>query len=205
MTGFLDPVTLQGRYVRLEPLTAAHVEPLCRAAGDGELWKLWYTSVPAQLGMASYVQAALAMHEEERGLPFAVRLLATDEIVGSTRFCNADTRNRRLEIGYTWYAARVQRTAVNSECKWLLLHHAFETLGCIAVEFRTHWFNQSSRAAITRLGAKQDGVLRNHQRLADGSYRDTVVYSIIESEWPAVKRHLSFRLEQGAKSGQGAP
>ena len=140
--------------------------------------------------------AALDMRERLGAMPFVVRDHATGDIVGSTRYFNVDADNRRLEIGHTWYAKRVQRTGVNTECKLLLLAHAFEMLRCIAVEFRTHWFNQASRAAIARLGAKQDGVLRNHQLLADGSYRDTVVFSIIESEWPAVKRHLRFQLER---------
>jgi RimJ/RimL family protein N-acetyltransferase len=129
-------------------------------------------------------------------MPFAVRDNATGDIVGSTRYFNVDAANRRLEIGHTWYAKRAQRTAINTECKLLLLTHAFEKLKCIAVEFRTHWFNHASREAIARLGAKQDGVLRNHQILPDGSYRDTVVFSIIESEWPAVKRQLTFLLER---------
>ena len=129
-------------------------------------------------------------------MPFVVRANETGEIVGCTRYFHVDAPNRRLEIGYTWYAKRAQRTAINTECKILLLAHAFETLECVAVEFRTHWFNHASREAIARLGAKQDGVLRNHQISPDGSYRDTVVFSIIESEWPAVKRHLAFRLDR---------
>ena len=197
MADFLQPVSLQGRHVRLEPLARDHVEALADAAADGELWKLWYTSVPTPAATIDYVEAALAQMADGSALPFAVRSIESGEVVGTTRLCNPDPVNRRLEIGYTWYAARVQRTAVNSECKRLLLAHAFETLDCIAVELRTHWHNQRSRAAIARLGAKQDGVLRNHQRLADGSFRDTVVFSIIQSEWPAVKRHLDFRLEQG--------
>jgi N-acetyltransferase len=130
------------------------------------------------------------------GMPFVVRDNATGDIVGSTRYFNVDAPNRRLEIGNTWYAKRVQRTAINTDCKLLLLTHAFETLGCIAVEFRTHWFNHASRTAIARLGAKQDGVLRNHQILPDGTRRDTVVFSIIDAEWPVVKRHLAYLLER---------
>jgi RimJ/RimL family protein N-acetyltransferase len=193
---FIEPVTLKGRHVALEPLTREHEEALARAAGDGELWRLWYTSVASADKMSGYITAALDMRERLGAMPFVVRDLATDDIVGSTRYFNVDATNRRLEIGHTWYARRVQRTGVNTECKLLLLGHAFEVLRCIAVEFRTHWFNQASRAAIARLGAKQDGVLRNHQLLADGSYRDTVVFSIIESEWPAAKRHLTFQLER---------
>ena len=135
------------------------------------------------------------MRDNLGAMPFVVRD-ATGAIVGSTRYFNVDAANRRLEIGHTWYAQRAQRTAINTECKLLLLTHAFETLGCIAVEFRTHWFNHASRAAIARLGAKQDGVLRNHQLMPDGSRRDTVVFSILDSEWPAVKRHLGFLLER---------
>ena len=128
-------------------------------------------------------------------MAFAIRETATGDIVGSTRYFNVDAKNRRLEIGHTWYAKRVQRTAVNTECKLLLLTHAFEALGCIAVEFRTHFFNFASREAIARIGAKQDGILRNHQVMPDGTLRDTVVFSIIAPEWPTVKRHLAFRLE----------
>lgn len=197
MGAFLVPTILQGRHVRLEPLSMDHVTALQAAAVDGELWKLWYTSVPSPADTAGYVDSALADQAHGVALPFTVRRRADGAIVGSTRYCHVDERNRRVEIGYTWYAASAQRSAVNTECKFLLLRHAFETLGCIAVEFRTHWMNQRSRAAIARLGAKQDGVLRNHQRLADGSLRDTVVFSIIESEWPAVRRHLASRLEQG--------
>ena len=181
----------------MEPLRRDHVDALRTAAADGELWRLWYTSVPTPVAMHDYAEAALAQQAEGCALPFAVRLISSGEVVGSTRLCDFDPINQRVEIGYTWYSARVQRSAVNSECKRLLLTHAFETLGCIAVELRTHWHNQRSRAAIAGLGAKQDGVLRNHQRHADGSFRDTVVFSIIQSEWPAVRQHLDFRLEQG--------
>ncbi len=197
---FLAPVTLEGRHVRLEPLTREHVPALQHAAADGALWNLWFTGVPAPDDAEAYVDSALAMQAQDMALPFAVRSLASGEIVGSTRFCNVAAADRRVEIGYTWYAAGVQRTGVNTESKSLLLRHAFESLRCIAVELRTHWLNHRSRAAIERLGAKQDGVLRNHRLLPDGSYRDTVVFSIIESEWPAVKRHLAFRLEQGNKA-----
>jgi RimJ/RimL family protein N-acetyltransferase len=190
MTGrFVEPVTLTGRYATLEPLAREHEADLRHAAADGELWRLWYTSVPAP-------DAALTMRQDLGAMPFAVRDNAAGEIVGCTRYFNVDARNRRLEIGHTWYATRAQRTAINTECKILLLTHAFEKLNCIAVEFRTHWFNHASREAIARLGAKQDGVLRNHQISPDGSYRDTVVFSVIESEWPAVKRHLGFLLER---------
>ena len=193
---FIEPVTLEGRHATLEPLARKHEADLKRAAADGELWRLWYTSVPAPDKTRSYIDAALSMREDLGAMPFGVRDNASGEIVGCTRYFNVDAGNRRLEIGHTWYARRAQRTAINTECKLLLLTHAFEKLACIAVEFRTHWFNHASREAIARLGAKQDGVLRNHQILPDGSYRDTVAFSIIESEWPAVKRHLMFLLER---------
>jgi N-acetyltransferase len=193
---FIEPVTLKGVHATLEPLAREHEASLKRAAGDGELWRLWYTSVAAPEKMGEYIATALDMRERLGAMPFVVRENASGEIIGCTRYFNVDAPNRRLEIGHTWYAARVQRTAFNTECKLLLLTHAFEKLRCIAVEFRTHWFNHASRAAIARLGARQDAVLRNHQISADGSYRDTVVFSIIESEWPAVKQHLLFQLER---------
>ena len=193
---FIEPVTLEGRHATLEPLARKHEADLKRAAADGELWQLWYTSVPAPEKTRSYIDAALSMREDLGAMPFAVRDNASGEIVGCTRYFNVDAANRRLEIGHTWYAKRAQRTAINTECKLLLLTHAFEMLACIAVEFRTHRFNHASREAIARLGAKQDGVLRNHQILPDGSYRDTVVFSIIESEWQAVKRNLVFLLDR---------
>lgn len=196
MNTWTIPPTLHGAHVRIDPMQPRDAEALRAAASDGELWNLWYTSVPALEGVHAYLDEAFARRDAGRDHPLVVRD-RDDTIVGSTRLCNLDPVNQRLEIGYTWYAARVQRTAVNTETKRLLLGHAFETLGCIAVEFRTHWFNHRSRAAIARLGAKQDGVLRNHQRLPDGSYRDTVVFSIIESEWPAVRRHLDARLAAG--------
>ena len=193
---FVEPVTLKGKHATLEPLAREHEADLRRAAADGELWRLWYTSVPAPDQTAAYIDAALEIRNKLGGMPFIVRANASGEIIGCTRYFHVDAPNRRLEIGYTWYAKRAQRSAINTECKILLLAHAFETLKCIAVEFRTHWFNHASREAIARLGAKQDGVLRNHQISPDGSYRDTVVFSIIESEWPAVKRHLQFLLER---------
>ena len=192
---WLRPVELQGAHVRLEPLQREHAAGLRDAAGDGELWKLWYTSVPAPDGVEAYVANALAERDAGVSLPFVVRD-ASGAIVGSTRYCHVDAVNHRVEIGYTWYAQRVQRSGLNTEAKLLLLRHAFESLGCIAVEFRTNWFNQRSRAAIARLGAKQDGVLRNHIVMPDGSFRDTVVFSIIAQEWPAVRRNLQFLLDR---------
>jgi N-acetyltransferase len=193
---FIDPVTFRGAHATLEPLAGEHEAGLRAAAADGELWRLWYTSVPSPDAVRSYIDAALAHRERDHAMPFAVRDNASGEIVGSTRYFNVVPEHRRLEIGHTWYAKRAQRTPINTECKRMLLAHAFERLQCIAVEFRTSWFNHASRRAIERLGAKQDGVLRNHQRHADGSFRDTVVFSILASEWPAVRRNLDFQLDR---------
>jgi len=193
---FIEPVTLKGEHATLEPLEAKHEAALRGAAADGELWRLWYTSVAPPDRIGEYIARALDMRERLGAMPFAVRQNATGDIVGCTRYFNVDAANRRLEIGHTWYSKRAQRTAINTECKLLLLTHAFDVLRCIAVEFRTHWFNHASRVAIERLGAKQDGVLRNHQLLADGSKRDTVVFSIIDGEWPAVRQHLKFQLDR---------
>lgn len=190
----LDTVILQSDSVRLEPLTLAHRDALIDAARDGELWKLWYTSVPDEASIEQYLEQALLQQDQGISLPFVVVDKRQSKVVGSTRFCHIDAKNRRLEIGYTWYAKSVQRSGVNTQTKYLLLEYAFERLNSIAVEFRTHWFNHASRNAIQRLGAKQDGVLRNHMVMPDGSYRDTMVYSIVESEWAAVKQHLSFKL-----------
>jgi len=193
---FVEPVALEGRHVRIEPLAHEHAEGVRAAAADGELWRLWYTSVPAPDKTTEWIDIALDVRQRLGAMPFVVREKPGGDIVGATRYFNVDAPNRRLEIGHTWYAKRAQRTAVNTECKLLLLTHAFEALGCIAVEFRTSSFNFQSREAIARLGAKQDGILRSHQILPDGTLRDTVVFSIIAPEWPAVKRHLVFRLEK---------
>ena len=195
-------MTLAGRHATLLPMAAEHASALARAAEDGALWRLWYTSVAAPDRMGGYVAAALDMGERLGALPFVVRDNASGDIVGSTRFFNVDAANRRLEIGHTWYARRAQRTAINTECKRLLLAHAFEALGS-SPWFRTDWFNQASRAAIARLGAKQDGVLRQHQLGADGARRDTVVFSILDGEWPAVKRHLDILLERRSEPQRG--
>ncbi|WP_153102217.1 GNAT family N-acetyltransferase [Paraburkholderia hayleyella] len=197
MNHWTQPVTLEGRYVSLEPLAPGHAPALAAAAADGELWKLWYTAaIPAPGSESAYIDTALKLRDAGSAQPFAVRERASGEIVGSTRYMNIDNANRRLEIGTTWYARRVQRTALNTEAKLLLLGHAFEQLGAIAVEFRTHFMNHPSRAAIARLGAKQDGILRNHQCDQDGALRDTVVFSIIASEWPAVRAHLQHALRR---------
>ena len=193
---FVEPVTLRGAHATLEPLAPSHLDAVRAAAADGALWRLWYTSVPSPEGTVDWLERALDMRERSGAMPFVVRGVATGDVVGSTRYFTVDAANRRLEIGHTWYARRAQRTPINTECKLLLLTHAFETLACIAVEFRTNWFNLASRRAIERLGAKQDGVLRNHQLMPDGSRRDTVVFSILDSEWPAVKAHLRFLLER---------
>lgn len=193
------PVTLTGKHVRLEPLRAEHADGLRAALADGELWRLWFTSVPNSEQVEEYISTALAGQAAGTDLPFVVRD-AAGVIVGSTRYCHVESGNQRLEIGYTWYATRVQRTALNTEAKLLLLGHAFEKLQAIAVEFRTNWFNFRSRAAIARLGAKQDGVLRNAMRMPGGGFRDTVVFSIIESEWPTVKVHLNHQLAHGGRA-----
>lgn len=192
---FLAPLTLQGRHVRLEPLRSEHADELRAVVDDGRLHELWFTSVPAPEDVADYVDRALQMQSSGDALPFVIRAAGDGKMIGCTRFCNADAVNRRVEIGYTFHAASVQRSVVNTEAKRLLLAHAFDTLGCIAVEFRTHWHNRRSRAAIERIGAHLDGVLRHHQRLPDGSLRDTVVYSIVAPEWPTVRRHLDFLLD----------
>ena len=191
---WIEPVTLTGSKVILEPLSLEHLDGLISAVKDGELWKLWFTSIPAPEKAGEYIKTALDMRENAGAMPFVVRDRESNKIIGCTRYFNVDEVNQRLEIGYTWYSESYQRTAANTECKYLLLSHAFEKLDAIAVEFRTHWHNHKSRAAIARLGAKQDGVLRNHQRTADGSYRDTVVFSIINLEWPAVRQSLMYKL-----------
>lgn len=186
-----------GEQVKLVPLVREHRDALLAAAADGDLAALWYTSVPSPERIEAYLDFAFREAAAGRALPFVVIEKASGQVVGTTRYMNAVPEHRRLEIGHTWYAKRCQRTAVNTECKLLLLTHAFERLKAIAVEFRTHWHNQASRQAISRLGAKQDGVLRNHQIDGSGIHRDTVVFSIIENEWPAVKQSLGFRLRRG--------
>ena len=191
---FVDPITLKGEHATLEPLSREHEAGVKAAAADGDLWQLWYTSVPAPDKVAAWIDASLAMREKLGAMPFVIRDNASGDIVGSTRYFNVEPAHRRLEIGHTWHAKRVQRTAINTECKLMLLTHAFETLACIAVEFRTNFFNFQSREAIARLGAKQDGILRNHQLTPEGLLRDTVVFSLIDSEWPTAKRNLIYRL-----------
>jgi RimJ/RimL family protein N-acetyltransferase len=193
---FAESVSLQGRQVSLVPLTQAHHHDLVEAAKDGELWNLWYTSVPTPEGMAEDIDRRLELQKSGSMLPFAVIEKTTREAVGMTTYLNIDADNRRVEIGATWYRKRVQRSALNTECKLLLLTHAFERLGCIAVEFRTHFFNRQSRAGIERLGAKLDGILRQHMIGRGGTLRDTCVYSILDHEWPTVKAHLAHQLDR---------
>lgn len=173
-----------------------HKEDLVLASGDGNLSELWFTSVPSSKNIDSYISKAVEDFDKDTGLAFVVIDKKSGKIIGSTRYTNATPEHRRLEIGYTWYSKTYQKTYVNSECKLLLLTHAFEELKAIAVEFRTNWYNFQSRNAIARLGAKQDGVLRNHQVQADGTLRDTVVFSILESEWNTCKRNLTYKIEQ---------
>ena len=199
-------VTLAGSVVSLEPMHPSHAPELARAAADPGLRDLWFTTVPEPAQAPAFIEAALAQQQAGRALPFVVREQASGQIVGSTRYMNIEPDRRRLEIGTTWYQPRVQRTALNTEAKRLLLAHAFETLACIAVEFRTHFFNFRSRTAIAALGAKQDGILRQHMVMPDGTLRDTVVFSILDTEWPTVRTHLGHRLArllagQTARSG----
>ena len=190
----LEPVTLQGQHARLEPLRLDHANALSEAVQDGELWKLWYTAIPTPAAMLGEVQRRLDLQASGSMLPFAVIHLPDERMAGMTTYMHIDSTNRRLEIGSTWYRQSLQRSALNTECKRMLLGHAFEQLDCIAVEFRTHWHNSASRRGIERLGAKLDGVLRSHQIAANGSLRDTCVYSILASEWPAVRANLDHAL-----------
>jgi RimJ/RimL family protein N-acetyltransferase len=192
----ISAVTLAGRHVRLSPLAHAHHDGLVAAARDGALWNLWYTGVPSPETMAAEIDRRLGLAASGDMVPFTVFDAQGGGIAGMTTYMNIDRVHRRVEIGSTWYAGRVQRTALNTEAKLLLLGHAFDELGCIAVEFRTHFFNHQSRRAIERLGAKLDGILRCHQRARDGSLRDTCVYSIIAPEWPAVRAHLRWLLDR---------
>ena len=188
------PATLERNGIRLEPLGSEHHDGLVAAASDGELWKLWFTSVPDAAGTAGYIADALKAQREGHMLPWAVRDLTDGVIVGSTRYHDMVPAIDRVEIGYTWYAARCQKSHVNTTCKLILLAHAFDTLGCRVVGLRTDNFNFVSQQAIEAIGAKKDGVLRHHQARRDGTVRDSVLYSILASEWPDVKRHLELRL-----------
>src|ERR1700683_5761456 len=192
---WLEPVSLDGPYARLNPRSHEHIGGLTEAVKDGELWKLWYTFVPKPEDMGKEIDRRLGLQASGAMLPWTV-FDPAGKIAGMTTYMNVDAPNRRVEIGSTWYAKRVQRSAVNTQCKLLLLTHAFEKLDCIAVEFRTHFFNNPSRRGIERLGAKQDGILRNHQIAPSGPWRNTVVFSIIASEWPTAKAHLAFQLNE---------
>ena len=192
---WLEPVSLRGAHAQLKPLSQDHCDGLTEAVKDGELWKLWYTFIPRPEDMRKEIDRRLGLQAAGSMLPFTV-VDAEGKIAGMTTYMNVDAPNRRVEIGSTWYARRVQRSALNTQCKLLLLTHAFEKLDCIAVEFRTHFFNQQSRRGIERLGAKLDGILRSHQLASNGTLRDTVVYSIIASEWPTVRAHLKYQLNE---------
>ena len=192
----LSPIVLRHAHVVLEPLSHDHHDGLCEATRDGELWKLWYTIIPSPEGMREEVDRRLALHAQGAMLPWVVRHASSGRVVGMTTYMNVEASKPRVEIGSTWYAGSVQGTVLNPACKLLLLEHAFDTLGCIAVEFRTSFHNHQSRRAIERLGAKADGVLRNHMAMPDGTLRDTCVYSILPHEWPAVRKGLEFRLER---------
>lgn len=194
----IAPLTLEGHGVRLEPLSQAHREALIAAASDGELWQLWFTSVPEPEQTHAYISAAITGQEAGHMLPFAVRDLNTGAIVGSTRYHDVVPAIDRVEIGYTWYARRAQRSHVNTAAKLLLLTHAFENLGCRVVGWRTDNYNFASQRAIERLGAKRDGVLRHHQIRRDGSVRDTVMFSLLAHEWPDARKHLESRLARHA-------
>ena len=191
----VTPVTLAGQHVRLVPLAAEHAPALADAVRDGNLHELWYTAIPAPDKVAAEIERRLGLMRAASMLPFTV-LDAAGTPVGMTTYMNIDNAHQRVEIGSTWYARSVQRTPLNTEAKRLLLAHAFESLQCIAVEFRTHRFNSASRRAIERLGAQMDGILRNHQRAGNGTLRDTVVYSITADEWPTVRTHLDFQLQR---------
>lgn len=192
----LEPVTLSGRHVDLLPLSPAHHDDLVEAARDGSLWQLWYTKVPTPEAMAGEIERRLGLLAEGAMLPFTVFDKSAERIVGMTTYLNVDLAVPRVEIGATWYASGAQRTPLNTEAKLLLLTHAFERLECRVVEFRTHVLNQQSRRAIERIGARLDGILRQHMRMPDGTIRDTCVYSIIGDEWPAVRSHLNWLLEK---------
>ena len=199
---FTQATTLRGQHVCLMPLSAAHHDDLLEAVKDGELWRHWYTAIPTPDKMAAEIERRLSLQKQGSMLPFTVQV--NGKAVGMTTYMNIDVANQRVEIGSTWYRASVQRSPVNTECKRLLLAYAFEQLQCNAVEFRTHFFNQQSRRAIERLGAKLDGVLRNHQINhhpdAAGALRDTCVYSILNTEWPSVKAHLDYQLSRSREA-----
>lgn len=194
----LDPVTLEGGVVRLVPLGVEHVDGMCEVGLDPEIWRWMPTTVNDRAGMESFVQESLDMQKAGTGLPFATTLRDTGQVIGSTRFMNVAVAHRRVEVGGTWIGTAWQRTRVNTEAKYLMLRYAFEQLGCLRVEFKTHARNSRSRAAILRLGAVEEGLFRKHMVQSDGSIRDTVYFSIVDDEWPVVKGRLEARLDQGA-------
>lgn len=198
MNKWLNEIELVGDVVKLIPLKSEHKDALIEAASDGELWNIWFTSVPSRANVDEYINFAQVEFEADRALPFVVVDKNSGKIIGTTRYCNATPNHKRLEIGYTWYSKSYQRTGVNTECKHLLLSHAFEKLDCMAVEFRTHFHNHPSRNAILRIGAKQDGILRNHLIDDGGTIRDTVVFSVVKDEWTTVKKSLEFRMNKYA-------
>lgn len=196
MSIWIEPVELHGEHVSLVPLTMEHYEQLREALMDGELWNLWYTSIPRPENLAAEIERRLALQTKGEMVPFAVIDKRTNQAAGMTTYCRLDQANRRVEIGYTWYRQNCQRTALNTECKLMLLRHAFEVLNCASVEFRTSAFNFTSRKAIERLGAKLDGVLRNARISANGAIGDGYVYSILDNEWPIVKTNLEHKLQR---------
>jgi RimJ/RimL family protein N-acetyltransferase len=189
-------ITLTGNHVSLLPMDMKYIDGLQEAVKDGQLWKLWYTFIPPPDAMEAWIAKAIQEYDERVSVPFVIKRNSDDKIIGSTRYMNIEKDIRRLEIGTTWYSKSVQRSPVNTECKLLLLQHAFESLQCVAVEFRTHRFNVNSRRAIERLGAQLDGILRSHRFSSNGTVRDTVVYSIIRHEWENVKSNLLFILNE---------
>jgi N-acetyltransferase len=193
---FASPISLYGHEVSLVPLSHSHHDDLVDALEDGELWNLWYTNIPTPDALRAEIDRRLELQAQGSMIPFAVIEKSSNRAVGMTTYMHIDATNRRLEIGSTWYRKRVQRSALNTECKLILLTHAFEQLDCIAVEFRTNFFNQQSRTAIERLGARLDGILRQHQIARNGTLRDTCVYSVLDREWPTVKANLTYRLER---------
>ena len=196
MKNWINKENYDGKKVKLIPLEKSHKDGLLKAASDGKLWEMWFTAVPSEKSIDNYIEHALNQKEKGLEFPYVVLDIKNGEILGSTRFYNIQPEHRRLEIGYTWYAKKNQRTGINTECKYLLLKSAFEDFDCIAVQFLTNWHNLPSRKAIARLGAKQDGVLRNHRLNADGSTRDTVVFSITNQEWSGVKKTLEYEMEK---------
>jgi RimJ/RimL family protein N-acetyltransferase len=191
-----EALSIEGKYISVIPLSLDHQFDLEEATADGDLHRLWYTSIPKPGGISNEIERRLQLQQSGSMLPFSIIEKSSKKVVGMTTYMNIDVTNHRVEIGSTWYRKSVQRSSLNTECKLLLLRHAFEEMDCIAVEFRTHFINQQSRKAIERLGAKFDGTLRSHMKMANGTIRDTAVYSIIASEWPTVKANLTWMLEK---------